>query len=146
MDTIGTTMESTIQEMNGVRYPVQRLRGIITGMVADLNWYQSKYPEKNTERRRQLIKDLDSVCRTLEACEPVEVWRMIWEKLGEARKEKYNGDIALVYFPLKPELPRYYEARQIVVDLCGYNLNPVEYDYGRSKFLTSCIDGWEDKA
>jgi hypothetical protein len=73
------------------------------------------------------------------------VWGRIWQKLMEAKDQHQNADIALVYFPLKPTLPEYHESTQIVIDLCGYNLDPYAYDYCRGKFYTSWINEQEGR-
>ena len=144
MNAIGAAIEPYYAD-EAVKYPIQHLRAIVTEMKSNLNWYKQKNPDKSTTKRLQLIGELDAICRTLESCEPIEVWRTIWGKLGEARKEEFNADMALVYFPLKPELPPYHKGRQIVVDLCGYNLTPYEYDCCRGKFYASWINQQEGK-
>lgn len=146
MNSIGNIMTASSILRDHLDHPVQNLRSIIDQMRHDLQWYQSKYPEAKTEKKQQLIIQLDAICRSLEECEPIDVWRTIWGKLGEARRDKYNGDVALCYFPLKPVIPEYSESKQIVVDLCGYNLNPYEYDYCRGKYFTSWVNDQEGGA
>ncbi|OAV72559.1 hypothetical protein Barb6_01002 [Bacteroidales bacterium Barb6] len=130
---------------DGVDNPVQELRAFIAQEQSNLRWLQQNRPEVNSEKKWKDIVKLDAIYRALEAYEPLEIWRTIWEKMGEAKRDKYNGDIALVYFPLKPYLPPYHEARQIVIDLCGYNLNPYAYDYCKGKYFTSWLNEVEGK-
>lgn len=133
---IGEKMQSAITEKKGVDNPIGKLRKIITQMESDLNWYRANYPESNTAKKAELITQLDNICTTLEQCEPIDVWRVIWDKLNLARLHEFNGDLALVYFPLKPNLPDYATAKQVIIDLCGFNFsNPRDYEYGRGELF-----------
>lgn len=133
---IGEKMQSAIEEKKSVDNPIGKLRKIITQMESDLEWYRVKFPESNAAKKADLINQLDNICKTLEQYEPIDVWRMIWDKLNLARLCDFDGDIALVYFPLKPNLPDYSEAKQIVIDLCGYDLkNPRDYEYHKGELF-----------
>ena len=64
--------------------------------------------------------------------------RFIDEKLAEAKREDFDGDVAVVYIPLKAMLPdEYWQVRTIVIDACGYNLAPYAY-----KLLGECGQGF----
>lgn len=140
MTDVATRMQSVIRWRQGVDNPVGQLRLIVDRMDTDLIHYKSKYPEAaaSINKRADLINSLDDICRTLEQCEPIDVWRMIWGKLDEAKNIEFTPDIAMVYIPLKVNLPSYAEAKQVVIDLCGYAMdNPRDYDYARGKLYTS---------
>lgn len=138
MTNIGARIQSAIKSRQGINNPIGRFRAIVEQMDADLIQYKRKYPDSTTSinKRTDLINELDEICRTLEQYEPIDVWRMIWDKLNLARLCDFDGDIALVYFPLKPNLPDYSEAKQIVIDLCGYDLkNPRDYEYHKGELF-----------
>ena len=143
---IGEMMQAASAMKGGIDNPVTQLRKLIDGMKSGLSYYEKMNPEANTTKRRELIMRLELICQTLEQSGPLDVWNVIWEKLGEARREKFNADTALVYFPLKTILPRYNESKQVVIDLCGYNLEPYAYDYCRGKFFTSWLNEEEGRA
>jgi hypothetical protein len=131
-------MQSAIKNRQGADNPIGQLRLIVDQMDVNLVQYKRKYPDSITSinKRADLINALDEICRALEQCEPIDIWRLIWDKLNHARHHEFNGDMALVYFPLKPDLPDYATAKQIVIDLCGYSFeNPRGYEYNRGQLF-----------
>lgn len=140
---IGQQMQQALNP--ATNNPTAELRAIVARMQSDLKWYKEHHPDADTRKREDLIYQLNSVCRQLESYGALDAWSLIWKKLGEAKDQHQNADIALVYFPLKPTLPEYHESKQIVIDLCGYNLDPYAYDYCRGKFHTSWINEQEGR-
>lgn len=141
MKNIGKTMECALNE--NADNPIVLLRNLIEKDRSQLQWLSEHRPELDIEPKFAHLKQLDSICRTLESWPPIEPWITIWQKLGEAKREKFDADLALLYFPLKAILPTYYESKQVVVDLCGYDLDPRAYSltgyFGR-QFFTSGIN------
>ena len=140
---IGKKMQAASAMQEGVNNPVALLRKLIDGMRSNLCYYEKMNLNANTAKRREFIMQLELICQSFEQSGPLDVWTSIWEKLKEAKRDPFDGDIALVYFPLKSTLPRYSESKQVVIDACGYNLEPYAYDYCRGKFFTSWINGEE---
>ena len=143
MKSIGNIIDEAMNAGNEMDDPVVMLRNLIEEDRSKLCWLARNKPEIDLSAKREHLVKLDAICRKLEAQPPIEPWRIIWDKLGEAKREKINGDLALVYFPLKPQLPDYYQTKQVVIDLCGYNLDPREYSltgfFGK-QFYTSGIE------
>ena len=85
-----------------------------------------------------MIGELDAVCQELEGLRNLTLCRFLDEKLAEAKREDFDGDVAVVYIPLKAMLPdEYWQVRVIVIDACGYNLAPYAY-----KLLGECGKGF----
>lgn len=131
-------MNTNIREMmdaasvlsEGVKSPVQQLRKEIDLMRSELVWYESKHPEMDTSKRRARIQRLDLICRSLEKCEPVDVMRMIQEKLVEAYHSKFNPDCACIWIPLRNDVPEPVYAKPAIIDLIGWDIStPHEYNY-----------------
>jgi hypothetical protein len=99
-------------------------------MQRQLNWVVKNKPEANTERKQALISELDAICRAYEKLAMCHVGG-IWQKLMEAKDQNSECRYSTCVLPLKPTLPEYHESTQIVIDLCGYNLDPYAYDYCR---------------
>lgn len=129
MKPIGQIIEAAMNAGDEVENPVMQLRSLIEHNRSKLRWLAVNKPDIDLSAKKEYLSKLDAICRRLEAQPPIEPWQIIWEKLGEAKREKFNGDLAVIYFPLKPQLPVYQDSRQVVIDLCGYNLNPYEYTF-----------------
>ena len=113
---LGLQMQQAHAMRSRAYNPVGRLRAIIEGMIGELN----------------------AVCQELEGLRNLTLCRFIDEKLAEAKREDFDGDVAVVYIPLKAMLPdEYWQVRTIVVDACGYNLAPYAY-----KLLGECGQGF----
>ena len=54
-----------------VTSPVQQLRKEIDLMRSELSWYEKKYPESDTTKRRERLMRLEVICKSLESCEPI---------------------------------------------------------------------------
>lgn len=108
---------------------IQRLRSLIGEDRKKLVWLSKNKPELDLTTKVEHLNEFDTICRELEGFRPLEPWRLIWEKLGEAVKDGFDGDLAVVYFPLKANMPEYYyDTKQVIIDLAGYNLwNPRDY-------------------
>ena len=141
MKNIGKTMERALNK--NADNPIVLLRNLIEKDRNQLQWLSEHRPEVDLSAKHEHLERLDSICRILEIWPPIEPWITIWQKLGEAKREGFNGDLALLYFPLKAILPPYHESRQVVIDLCGYDLDPRVYSltgyFGR-QFFTSGIN------
>ena len=127
------------EEMRSRAYnPVGRLRAIVERMISELKQAEAKAPLANFSRRWALIEELDAVCHELEGLRNLALCHFLDKKLAEAKREAFDGDVAVVYIPLKAELPdEYWEVRAIVIDACGYNLEPYAY-----KLLGECGKGF----
>lgn len=124
--------------------PVGQLRAIVERMIGELKQAEEKAPLANHSRRWALIGELDAICQALESLRSLTLCRFLDEKLAEAKRERFDGDVAVVYIPLKGELPdEYWQLRVIVIDACGYNMEPYAYQQlgtcGR-RFFTSGIE------
>ena len=124
--------------------PPGRLRAIVERMIGELKQAEEKAPLANHSRRWALIGELDEICQDLEGLRNLALCRFLDEKLAEAKRELFDGDVAVVYIPLKGELPdEYWQVRVIVIDACGYNLAPYAYQLlGKcgQEFFTSGIE------
>ena len=49
-----------------VTSPVQQLRKEIDLMRSELSWYEKKYPESDTTKRRERLMRLEVICKSLE--------------------------------------------------------------------------------
>lgn len=138
---IGEMMQATSIIQGKVNNPVGQLRNIIDGMKSSLSYFEKMNPSANTTKRWEIIFQLDTICQSLERSGPIEVWNIIWDKLGEAKRDPFDGDIARVIFPLKPNLPDYSFAKQVYIDCAGYDLpSPYAYDCVTGTcFVTSSI-------
>ena len=125
-------------EMRSRAYnPVGQLRAIIERMISELKQAEEKAPLANYSRRWALIGELNAVCQELEGLRNLTLCRFIDEKLAEAKREDFDGDVAVVYSPLKAMLPdEYWQARTSVVDAWGYNVAR----YG-DEWLGECGEG-----
>ena len=126
--SIGQLMEAASILSEGVESPVQQLREEIDLMRSELAWYESKYHEVDTSKRRARLQRLDMICRSLEGCEPVSLMPIIRDKLTEAKREKFDPDCAAVWLPLKPNVPDLLHARPAIIDLVGWDIRTA-YDY-----------------
>lgn len=128
MSDIGSIMTASRILQEGVNNPVQQLRSIIDTMRSGLTWYEKKYPDSDTSKRRDLLQQLETICRSMEACEPISLMPIIREKLSEAKKHKFNPDCACVWIPLSPVVSDLLHARPAIIDLVGWDIH-TEYDY-----------------
>ena len=71
--------------------PVQQLRKEIDLMRSELLWYERKYKDSDTTKRRERLQRLEVICKSLESCEPVSLMPLIREKLNEARRRRGQG-------------------------------------------------------
>lgn len=143
MSDIGSLMAASDILRDGVSTPATLLRKEIDLMRSELVWLEKNHPGVNTTKKWEHLHRLDIICQSLERSGPISVWKLIWERLGEAKRDNFSADIALVYFPLKSALPAYHASKQIVVDMCGYNLMPLEYDYCRGKLFARWLNDEE---
>jgi hypothetical protein len=106
---------------------------------------RQKYHDSDTTKRRELIYRLSEVLRSLEQAEPLEVWQIIRKKLTEAKDQKFDGDIAAIYLPLKPSIPEPSIVNMVLIDGCGFDFdNPIEYNYlgiAGTTFVASEMEG-----
>lgn len=124
------SMGGLMQQAQTKSNPIQDLRVIVNDLTAQLKWYENKYPESDTTKRRELIYNLTEILRRLEQAEPLEVWQHIHRKLTEAKDQKFDGDVAVVYFPLKSTIPDPNGVNQVIIDGCGFNFdNLYQYSY-----------------
>ena len=125
---IGEMMAAATTLSEGVESPVQQLREEVDLMRAELAWYESKYPEADTSKRRARLQRLEFICRSLEGCEPVSLIKVINGKLSEAYREKFDPDCACVWLPLTPNVPDLLHARPAIIDLVGWEIHTA-HDY-----------------
>ena len=127
--SIGQLMEAASILSEGVESPVQQLREEIDLMRSELVWYENKYPEVDTSKRRARLQRLDMICRSLEGCEPISLMPIIRDKLSEAKRDKFDPDCAAVWLPLKPNVPDLLHARPAIIDLVGWEIHSIrDYD------------------
>ena len=113
-----------------VTSPVQQLRKEIDLMRSELSWYEKKYPESDTTKRRERLLRLEVICKSLESCEPISLMPLIREKLNEARRHKFYPDSACVCLPLSPCVADLLHAKPAVIDLIGWDIStPYDYNY-----------------
>lgn len=130
MTNLGSLMAASRILQEGVYSPVQQLRKEIDLMRSTLTWYESKYPDVDTSKRREQLSRLDVICRSLEDCEPVYVMKTIREKLAEAVKHKFNPDCVCIWLPLSHSTGDILHARPAIIDLVGWNIkSPYDYNY-----------------
>ena len=135
---LGLQMQRADEMRSRAYNPVGQLRAIIERMISELKQAEEKVPLANYSRRWALIGELDAVCQELEGLRNLTLCRFLDEKLAEAKREDFDGDVAVVYIPLKAMLPdEYWLVRTIVIDACGYNLAPYAY-----KLLGECGKGF----
>lgn len=125
---IGKLMQAAITLSQASESPVQKLRAITSDMLANLKWYETKHPEADTSKRRDLIAKLDVICRKLEECEPIDLMRIIRQKLMEAKKDQFRPDTAVIIIPLTPDFPGIYDCNPAFIDLTGWEMSS-ERDY-----------------
>ena len=128
ISNIGEMMAAATTLSEGMASPVSQLREEVDLMRAELAWYESKYPEADTSKRRARLQRLEFICRSLEGCEPVSLIKVINGKLSEAYREKFDPDCAAVWLPLKPNVPDLLHARPAIIDLVGWDIRTA-YDY-----------------
>lgn len=146
MKNIGKTMECALNE--NADNPIVLLRNLIEKDRNQLQWLSEHRPEVDLSAKYEHLERLDSICRMLESWPPIEPWKEIWKRLGEARREFPNADVGTVFFPLKSRLPEsYFDTKRVFIDLTGYNLpHPAFYEIGgrfAKTFLTSEYFGHE---
>lgn len=125
---LGLQMQRADEMRSRAYNPVGQLRAIIERMIGELKQAEEKAPLANYSRRWALISELDAVCQELEGLRNLTLCRFLDKKLAEAKRERFDGDVAVVYIPLKGILPdEYWQVRVIVIDACGYNLAPYAY-------------------
>lgn len=130
MSDIGSLMTASRLLQEGVNTPVQQLRKVVDAMRSGLVWYEGKYPGADTSKRRDLLKQLEIICQSLEACEPISLMPIIREKLTEAKKHKFNPDCACVWIPLAPVVGDLLHAKPAIIDLIGWDIStPYDYNY-----------------
>ena len=144
MSDIGSLMTATKIISEKVDNPVGLLRAEINAMKNGLKWYEKNYPNTDTTKKSELINRLNSICESLEACEPISVMRTISSKLSEAAKHKFRPDCACVWIPLTPNVPDIHYAKPAIIDLVGWNIL-TQYDYNHvgmcnGTFITSNTD------
>ena len=142
---IGQLMEAASILSEGMASPVSKLREEVDLMRSELAWYESKYPEADTSKRRARLQRLELICRSLEGCEPVSLMPIIRDKLTEANRDKFYPDCACVWIPLKPNVPDLLHARPAIVDLIGWEIHtPYDYNYvgaaNAGGFICSTLD------
>ena len=129
-DQISRAMEIQKYLQEDVTSPVQALRKELDMMRSELIWYENKYPSEDMSRKKERIIRLELICRSLEKCEPVDVMRMIQEKLIEAYHSKFNPDCACIWIPLRNDVPEPVYAKPAIIDLIGWDIStPYEYNY-----------------
>ena len=142
---IGEMMSAVSMLSEGMESPVQQLGKEIDLMRSELAWYESKYPNTDTSKRRERIQRLDLIYRTLEKCEPINLMSVIRDKLMEARKQDFKPDCACVWIPLVPNVPDLLHARPAIIDMVGWNIK-TSYDYNHvglanaGGFICSLLD------
>lgn len=130
MTDLGSIMAASRILQEGVNSPVQQLRIEIDLMRSELIWYENKYPDVDTTKRRERLIRLDAIYRALEECEPIDLMRIIRVKLAEAKKHKFAPDCACVWLPLSPSVGDLLYARPAIIDLVGWNIKtPYDYNY-----------------
>lgn len=130
MTDIGSLMTASRLLQEGISTPVQQLRKVVDTMRSGLVWYEGKYPNSDTTKRRDLLKQLELICQSLEACEPISLMPIIREKLTEAKKHKFDPDCACVWIPLAPVVGDLLHARPAIIDLVGWDIStPYDYNY-----------------
>lgn len=130
MTDLGSIMAASRILQEGVNSPVQQLRKEIDFMRSALTWYESKYPDADTSKRREQLSRLDVICRSLEDCEPIDLMRILRIKLAEAKKHKVDPDCACIWLPLSPHVSDLLHARPAIIDLVGWNIKtPYDYNY-----------------
>lgn len=130
MSDLGSLMTASRLLQEGVNSPVQQLRKIVDTMRSSLVWYEKKYPDSDTSKRRELLQQLEIVCQSLEACEPISLMKTIHTKLAEAKKHKFDPDCACVWLPLSPVVSDILYARPAIIDLVGWDISsPYDYDH-----------------
>jgi inorganic triphosphatase YgiF len=130
MSDLGSLMTASQILQEGVNSPVQQLRKIVDTMRSGLVWYEKKYPDSDTSKRRELLQQLEIVCQSLEACEPISLMKTIRTKLAEAKKHKFDPDCACVWIPLAPVVGDILHARPAIIDLVGWYISsPYDYDH-----------------
>ena len=125
---IGSLMEASTILHAGVTSPVAALRQEINQMKSELRWYQEKNPQTDTVKRSERLCRLELIVREIEWCEPINVTRIIREKLTEAIKDRFNPDVACIWMPLRASMPDILHARPAIIDLTGWTISS-EYDY-----------------
>ena len=130
MSDLGSLMTASQILQEGVNSPVQQLRKIVDTMRSGLVWYEKKYPDSDTSKRRELLQQLEIVCQSLEACEPISLMKTIRTKLAEAKKHKFDPDCACIWLPLSPVVGDILHARPAIIDLVGWDISsPYDYDH-----------------
>ena len=130
MSDLGSLMTASRLLQEGVNSPVQQLRKIVDTMRSGLVWYEKKYPNSDTSKRRELLQQLEIVCQSMEACEPISLMKTIRTKLMEAKKHKFDPDCACVWIPLVPVVGDILHARPAIIDLVGWKISsPYDYDH-----------------
>lgn len=130
MSDLGSLMTASRILQEGVNSPVQQLRKIVDTMRSELTWYKAKYPNADTTKRRDRLSELEIVCQSLEACEPIFLMKTIREKLAEAKKHKFDPDCACIWLPLSPVVGDILYARPAIIDLVGWDISsPYDYDH-----------------
>lgn len=66
MNDLGSLMTASQILQEGVNSPVQQLRKEIDLMRSELTWYESKYPEGDTTKRRERLHRLEIICQSIE--------------------------------------------------------------------------------
>ena len=97
---LGLQMQRTDEMRSRAYNPVGQLRAIIELMISELKKAEEKAPLANYSRRWALIGELDAVCQKLEGLRNLTLCRFLDEKLAEAKREDFDGDVAIVYIPL----------------------------------------------
>lgn len=130
MSDLGSLMTASRILQEGVNSPVQQLRKIVDTMRSGLVWYEKKSPNSDTSKRRELLQQLEIICQSLEACEPIFLMKTIRTKLAEAKKHKFDPDCACVWLPLAPIVGDMIHARPAIIDLVGWDISsPYDYDH-----------------
>lgn len=127
---IGALMDAANTMSARVDRPVAELRNIVSRMRADLTWYQQRYPDHKVDNKLQLLRSLEAVTQALEQCEPVDLMRTVRTKLTEAALNKFNPDVAVIYLPLKHQIPDILHCKPAIIDLCDWRVDsPYDYDH-----------------
>lgn len=130
-NTIGERIERYYARAdNEFKSPAQRLKAIIDKMTADLDRYRANPNALPgiVQSRVEMITELYGIYATLAHLEPLDVWYEINKRISDACLIQGGEDIALIYLPLRANLPPYKSTKMALIDLCGFNFESA-YDY-----------------
>ncbi|OAV65775.1 hypothetical protein Barb6_02763 [Bacteroidales bacterium Barb6] len=104
-------------------------------MQSDFNEDKQARPELNRENRLRFISQLVPICLSSEASMPFEVGQAIWDKPDIIKPiDKFDGDVAQVYFPLPILQHDYHDVKFFVMNLCCFDISSA-YEYNLIGFV-----------